>query len=135
MEVLMYKALQTVKDKRARQECVQGISESRGEAPTVALSLYGVSWEPTGCPMAEGCDPVGKRNVTIEEVREALRKACADAKARDGEVQLAAAASVEAASAHKKQPGTGMQLQGASVRTAIKKATPARKVRTEWQYA
>ena len=84
--------------------------------------------------MADGCDPVGKRNVTIKEVREALRQACADAKARDREVQLAAAASVEAASAHKKQPGKGM-LQGTSIRTAIKKATPARKVWTEWQYA
>ena len=85
--------------------------------------------------MAEGCGPVGKRNVTIEEVREALRKACADAKARDGRDQLAAAASVEAASAHKKQPSKGMQLQGTSVKTAIKKATPTRKVRTQWQDA
>ena len=55
--------------------------------------------------VAEGgfCIPAGKRKVTIEEIREALRKACAEARERDPEGTEAAAASAEAAPAPRQE--------------------------------
>lgn len=70
----------------------------------------------------------GKRNVTIEEVREALRKACAEAQGREPQDPLAAAASAEPAATGKKPPVKRRPRQAAAAKQAPKKATPARKV-------
>lgn len=78
--------------------------------------------------MADLCVPAGKRKVTIEEIREALRKACVEAQERDPEGMQAAAASAEAAPSAKRQPAKGKaRQQKASAATRPKKATPARK--------
>ena len=80
--------------------------------------------------MLKLCVPAGKRKVTIEEIREALRKACVEARERDpeGMQAAAAAASAEAAPSAKRQPAKGKaRQQKASAATRPKKATPARK--------
>ncbi|CAL5226040.1 g8852 [Coccomyxa viridis] len=69
----------------------------------------------------------GKRKVTIEEIREALRKACAEARERDPEGVEAAAASAEAAPAAAK--GRKRQQKASAGGAKPKKATPARKAR------
>ena len=69
-----------------------------------------------------GCVSVGKRKVTIEEIREALRKACAEVQERDPEGS--AAADLDP----KKQQAKGRQQQKAPAKPKPKKATPARKV-------
>ena len=77
--------------------------------------------------MAGLCIPVGKRKVTIEEIREALRKACAEATERDPEGTQAAASFAEAAPAGK-QPAKGRsRQQKATPIPKPSKATPARK--------
>ena len=79
--------------------------------------------------VAEGgfCVPAGKRKVTIEEIREALRKACAEARERDPEGTEAAAASEDAAPpARQPAPGRRRQ-QRAPTAAKPKKATSARK--------
>lgn len=73
------------------------------------------------------CIPAGKRKVTIEEIREALRKACAEAREREPEGVEAAAACGEAAPAGR-QPAHGRRRQQRAPATAKpEKATPARK--------
>ncbi len=71
------------------------------------------------------CIGTGKRKVTIEEIREALRKACAEARERDPEGLEAAAASAEAAPAATK--GRKRQQKAPVGGSKPKKATPARK--------
>ena len=71
------------------------------------------------------CIPAGKRKVTIEEIREALRKACAEARGRDPEGTEVAEASAEAAPVATK--GRKRQQKVPAGGAKPKKATPARK--------
>ena len=73
------------------------------------------------------CIPAGKRKVTIEEIREALRKACAEATERDPEGVQQAASFAGAAPAAKQTTKGRVRQQKAPLVAKPKKATPARK--------
>ena len=75
----------------------------------------------------------GKRNVTIEEIREALRMACAEARAREPEDRQAAAAAPQAAPLRRKLPAKGRTPQASAAKSASRKAMPTRKVRGLWE--
>ena len=71
--------------------------------------------------------------MTIEEIREALRRACAEARAGEHEGTRAAATAPQAAPLRRKLPAKGRQPQASAAKSASRVPTPARKVRGLWE--